>query len=303
MTQAMTLPAVGFIGLGIMGGAMAARIAAAGYPMHVYNRSPARAHALVAAGARWHDTPAALAKEADIVITIVGTPEDVRALYGGESGLIANAREGAILIDMTTSSPALAVQLAALANARGIALLDAPVSGGDVGAREGRLSIMVGGDEAALERAMPVLRCVGAQIVRQGGPGAGQHAKLCNQIVIASTMLGVCEGLAYAQYAGLDASTVLGAIGGGAAGGFLLNNLGPKISHGDYAPGFLVEHFLKDMRIASAEVAAMGSELPALELARRLYRELADAGYGRSGTQALFALYDRAASRKTGAAE
>lgn len=303
MTQAMTLPAVGFIGLGIMGGAMAARIAAAGHPLHVYNRSRAKADALVAAGARWHDTPAALAREADIVITIVGTPDDVRALYDGEAGLIANAREGAVLIDMTTSSPALAVELAALANARGIALLDAPVSGGDVGAREGRLSIMIGGDAAALERAMPVLRCVGTQIVRQGGPGAGQHTKLCNQIVIASTMLGVCEGLAYAQRAGLDAPTVLGAIGGGAAGGFLLNNLGPKIARGDYAPGFLVEHFLKDMRIASEETAAMGAELPALELARKRFRELADAGYARSGTQALFVLYDEATRRDAEAAE
>ncbi|HTH62647.1 MAG TPA: NAD(P)-dependent oxidoreductase [Paraburkholderia sp.] len=303
MTQAMTLPAVGFIGLGIMGGAMAARIAAAGCPLHVYNRSRAKADALVAAGAHWHDTPAALATEADVVITIVGTPDDVRALYEGDAGLIANARQGAVLIDMTTSSPALAVELAALAAARGVALLDAPVSGGDVGAREGRLSIMVGGDAKALERAMPVLRCVGAQIVRQGGPGAGQHAKLCNQIVIASTMLGVCEGLAYAQRAGLDASTVLGAIGGGAAGGFLLNNLGPKIARGDYAPGFLVEHFLKDMRIASDEAAAMGDELPALELARRRYRELADAGHARSGTQALFALYDRASPRDAEAAE
>lgn len=297
MTQAMTPPAVGFIGLGIMGGEMAARIAAAGYPLHVYNRTRAKADALVAAGARWHDTPAALAREVDIVISIVGTPDDVRSLYAGksdESGVIANARAGALLIDMTTSSPALAIELAALAHERGIAMLDAPVSGGDIGAREGRLSIMVGGDAAAFERALPVLRCVGANIVRQGGPGAGQHAKLCNQIVIASTMLGVCEGLAYSQRAGLDAPTVLGAIGGGAAGGFLLNNLGPKIARGDYAPGFFVEHFLKDMRIASEQAAAMGGELPALELARRLYCELADMGHARSGTQALFALYDRA---------
>lgn len=297
MTQTMTPPAVGFIGLGIMGGEMAARIAAAGYPLHVYNRTRAKADALVAAGARWHDTPAALARDADIVISIVGTPDDVRSLYAGESdesGVIANARAGALLIDMTTSSPALAIELAALADERGIAMLDAPVSGGDIGAREGRLSIMVGGDAAAFERALPVLRCVGANIVRQGGPGAGQHAKLCNQIVIASTMLGVCEGLAYAQRAGLDAPTVLGAIGGGAAGGFLLNNLGPKIARGDYAPGFFVEHFLKDMRIASEQAAAMGGELPALELARRLYCELADMGHARSGTQALFALYDRA---------
>ncbi|MBB2928094.1 NAD(P)-dependent oxidoreductase [Paraburkholderia silvatlantica] len=303
MTQAVTLPAVGFIGLGIMGGAMAARIAAGGYPLHVYNRTRSKADALVAAGAHWHDTPAALAKQADIVISIVGMPDDVRALYEGEFGLIANAREGAVLIDMTTSSPALASELCAFAAARGIAMLDAPVSGGDVGAREGRLSIMVGGEAEALERATPVLRCLGANIVHLGGAGAGQHAKLCNQIVIAATMLGVCEGLAYAQRAGLDAPTVLGAIGGGAAGGFLLNNLGPKIARADYAPGFFVEHFLKDMRIASEEVAAMGGDLPALELARRLYRELADAGHARSGTQALFSLYDAAVPRNAEAGQ
>jgi 3-hydroxyisobutyrate dehydrogenase len=291
--QAVTLPRVGFIGLGIMGGAMAAQLAAAGYPLHVYNRSRAKAEPLVAGGAQWHETPASLAASADIVVTIVGMPDDVRAIYLGEEGLIAHARPGSVLIDMTTSSPALAREMGTHAAQRGVDMLDAPVSGGDVGAREGRLSIMVGGHADVLMRVEPMLRCLGTNIVLQGGHGAGQHAKLCNQIVIASTMLGVCEGLAYAKRAGLDPSTVLAAIGGGAAGGFLLNNLGPRMARGDFSAGFFVEHFMKDMGLASDEALQMECELPGLELVRRLYRELSDAGHTRSGTQALFALYDK----------
>jgi 3-hydroxyisobutyrate dehydrogenase len=291
--QAVTLPSVGFIGLGIMGGAMAARLAAAGYPLHVYNRSRAKAELLLAGGAQWHETPASLADSVDIVVTIVGMPHDVRAIYLGEEGLIAHARPGSVLIDMTTSSPALARELAAHSAQRGVDMLDAPVSGGEVGAREGRLSIMVGGHADVLVRVEPMLRCLGTNIVLQGGHGTGQHAKLCNQIVIASTMLGVCEGLAYAKRAGLDPSTVLAAIGGGAAGGFLLNNLGPRMAHGDFSAGFFVEHFIKDMGLASDEALRMDCELPGLELVSRLYRELSDAGHTRSGTQALFALYDK----------
>ena len=290
---AATLPRVGFIGLGIMGGAMATRLAAAGYPLHIYNRSRAKAESLLVAGAQWHETPASVSANADIVVTIVGTPNDVRALYLGKDGLIEHARPGSVLIDMTTSSPALARELAAHAAQRGIDMLDAPVSGGDVGAREGRLSIMVGGEADVLARVEPMLRCLGTNIVLQGGPGAGQHTKLCNQIVIASTMLGVCEGLAYAKRAGLDPSTVLAAIGSGAAGGFLLNNLGPRMARGDYSAGFFVEHFIKDMGLASDEASEMGCELPGLDLVRGLYRELADAGHTHSGTQALFSLYDK----------
>jgi 3-hydroxyisobutyrate dehydrogenase len=292
MTHPATQPSVGVIGLGIMGGAMAARLAAAGYPLHVYNRTRAKAEPLLAGGAQWQPTPAALAAASDIVVTIVGAPADVRALYLGDDGLIAHARRDAVLIDMTTSSPQLARELAEHAAARGVHMLDAPVSGGDVGAREGLLSIMVGGASAALERVQPLLRCLGSNIVLQGGPGAGQHAKLCNQIVIASTMLGVCEGLAYASSAGLDARTVLDAIGGGAAGGFLLNKLGPRIANGDFAPGFFVEHFIKDMGIAREEAERMGRDLPGLELVKRLYQQLAERGHARAGTQALFKLYD-----------
>jgi 3-hydroxyisobutyrate dehydrogenase len=291
MNESLTRLSVGFIGLGIMGGAMAGRLAAAGFPMHVYNRTRSKAEPLVAAGAEWHASPATLAAASDIVLTIVGTPADVRALYLGEEGLIANARPGSTLVDMTTSSPALARELAALALQKDLQLFDAPVSGGDIGAREGRLSIMVGGSTEAFARIEPVLRCLGTNVVLQGGPGAGQHTKLCNQIVIASTMLGVCEGLTYARNAGLDVRTVLSAIGGGAAGGFLLNNLGPRIANDDFAPGFFVEHFIKDMRIATEEALDIGCELPGLELALRLYRRLADEGHSRDGTQALFKLY------------
>lgn len=293
MNQSAIKPAIGFIGLGIMGAAMAARLAAAGYPLHVYNRTRAKAAPLIEAGASWHATPKALAEATDVIITIVGMPDDVRALYLGDDGLIANARRDAVLIDMTTSSPQLAEELAVHAAASGVHMLDAPVSGGDLGAREGRLSIMVGGAADVLARVEPILRHLGSKIVLQGGPGAGQHTKLCNQIVIASTMLGVCEGLAYAHSAGLDAQTVLSAIGGGAAGGFQLNNLGPRIAKGDFAPGFFIEHFIKDMRIAHEEAAHMGRELPGLNLVRSLYQKLAEEGFTRNGTQALFKLYER----------
>jgi len=292
MNQSVSLPVVGFIGLGIMGGAMAQRIAAAGYPLHVHTRSAEKAQPFVAAGAHWHATPETLARASDIVITMVGTPVDVEALYFGAHGLLAQVRPGTVLIDMTTSSPRLAERIATAAEAAGLQAIDAPVSGGDVGAREGRLSIMVGAAEAAFERVLPLLRCMGTQIVHQGAPGAGQHTKLCNQIVIASTMVGVCEGLAYARRAGLDMTTVLASIGGGAAGGFLLNNLGPKIVRGDRSAGFFIEHIVKDMGIASSEANELGQALPGLALAYRLYRELAESGHGREGTQALSRCYE-----------
>ena len=284
---------VGFIGLGIMGASMAGHVLRGGHPLHVYNRTPSRAEPLLAAGAHWHDSPGAVAAAADVVITMVGTPDDVEAIYLGSDGIVAKAREGAILIDMTTSSPALAERIAAAAAARGLRALDAPVSGGDVGAREAKLSIMVGGDEEACRRAQPILALMGTKIVRQGGPGAGQHTKLCNQIVIASTMLGVCEGLAYAQRSGLDAPTVLESIGGGAAGSFLLNNLGPRILRGDFAPGFMIDHLVKDLRIAHGEGERLALDLPGLTLALRQYEALAEAGEGRSGTQALYKRYAR----------
>jgi 3-hydroxyisobutyrate dehydrogenase len=293
MNANATLPVVGFIGLGIMGRSMAGHLLAAGHRLHVYNRSRDKADELVAKGATWHDTPGEVAAHADVVITMVGYPKDVEEVYLGAEGIIARARAGAIVIDMTTSSPALAERIADAAAKRGIKALDAPVSGGDIGAREAKLSIMVGGDPATFDAALPVLRRMGANIVLQGGPGAGQHTKMCNQIVIASTIMGVCEGLAYARDAGLDAETVLKSIGGGAASGFQLNMLGARIIKGDFAPGFFIEHFIKDMSIALSEAERMRLDLPGLTLAKRLFEELVAKGHGRSGTQALFKYYEQ----------
>ena len=287
------LPVVGFIGLGIMGRSMAGHLLAAGHRLHVYNRSRDKADELVARGAIWQATPGEVAAHADIVITMVGYPHDVEEVYLSADGIVARARAGAILIDMTTSSPALAARIAAAAAERGIRALDAPVSGGDIGAREAKLAIMVGGEPAAFDAALPVLQRMGTNIVLQGGPGAGQHTKMCNQIVIASTVMGVCEGLAYARDAGLDAETVLKSIGGGAASGFQLNVLGARIIKGDFAPGFFIEHFIKDMSIALAEAERMGLDLPGLALAKRLFDELKAKGYGRAGTQALFKHYEK----------
>jgi len=293
MNAKATPPVIGFIGLGIMGRSMAGHLLAAGHRLHVYNRSRDKADALVASGATWHDTPGAVAAPADVVITMVGYPQDVEEVYLGADGIVARARAGAIVIDMTTSSPALAERIAGAAKKRGIEALDAPVSGGDIGAREAKLSIMVGGDPAAFEAALPVLQRMGTNIVLQGGPGAGQHTKMCNQIVIASTIMGVCEGLAYARDAGLDAETVLKSIGGGAASGFQLNVLGARIIKGDFAPGFFIDHFIKDMSIALAEAERMRLDLPGLALAKRLFEELKAEGHGRSGTQALFKYYEK----------
>ena len=282
---------VAFIGLGIMGAQMASHILAAGHPLQVFNRTRAKADTLVARGAIWHDTPGDAAAAADIVITIVGLPSDVEDLYLGGGEIVARARPGAILIDMTTSSPSLARRIAEAAAARGASVLDAPVSGGEIGARDAKLSIMVGGNAEAFSAALPILLLMGPNVVLQGSPGAGQHAKLSNQIVIAGTMLGVAEGLAYAKNAGLDAKQVLRSIGAGAAGGFLLNNLGPKMIDGDFAPGFLVEHFLKDLSIALDEARQLGLDLEGARAAAEQYAKLARAGGNKDGTQALFGLY------------
>lgn len=286
-------PVIGFIGLGIMGRSMAGHLLAAGHSLHVFNRSRDKADELVAKGAIWHTAPGDVAAQADVLITMVGYPRDVEDIYLGAGGIVARARAGAILVDMTTSSPALAVRIASEAAERGIKSLDAPVSGGDVGARDAKLAIMVGGDAAAFEAALPVLQRMGTNIVLQGGPGTGQHTKMCNQVVIASTIMGVCEGIAYAKKAGLDADTVLKSIGGGAASGFQLNMLGARIIKGDFAPGFFMEHFIKDMSIALAEAARMGLELPGLAQAKKLYDQLMAQGHGRSGTQALYKYYEK----------
>lgn len=294
MSEANATARIGFIGLGIMGQSMAGHLLAAGHPLRVYNRSRAKAQALIERGAVWCDTPGDVAEGSDVVITIVGYPADVEQVWLGADGILAHARD-ALLIDMTTSSPALAQRLAQEAARRGCRALDAPVSGGDIGAREARLSIMAGGEADAFAQALPVLQRLGKTIVHTGGPGTGQHTKMCNQLVIASTIMGVCEGLAYARSAGLDLDVVMQCISGGAAGSVQLTVMGPKIIKGDIAPGFMIEHFLKDLSIALAEAERMGLQLPGAAQARRLYAQLVEQGHGRDGTQALSLLYGAAA--------
>jgi 3-hydroxyisobutyrate dehydrogenase len=282
---------IGFIGAGVMGKSMARNLMRKGYTLHVYSRTKAKAEELLQEGAAWHDSPAALAAQADVIITMVGYPQDVEQLYLGEQGLLKHARPQTILIDMTTSSPALALRIAKAAAEGGCAALDAPVSGGDIGAREARLSIMVGGGEKHFEAALPILQTLGTNIVHQGPPGAGQHTKMCNQIAIASNMIGVCEAIAYAEKAGLNPAAVLRSIETGAAGSWSLSNLAPRIMQGNFEPGFYVKHFIKDMGIALQSAEEIGLQAPGLQLAKQLYERLAANGEEDSGTQALFKLY------------
>ncbi len=286
---------IGFIGTGVMGRSMAGHLLKAGHPLTVYTRTRSKAEPLLAEGATWADSPADLAARSEVVITMVGYPDDVRQLYLGDDGLIAHAPRGATLIDMTTSDPLLAVEIHKAAKEKGLAVLDAPVSGGDVGAREARLTIMVGGDSDAFLAVLPVLEVMGKNIVLQGGPGSGQHTKMVNQIAIAAGMVGMCEAITYARRAGLDPEKVLECISGGAAGSWSLSNYGPRILKGDYAPGFYVKHFIKDMRIALESARAMQFDTPGLALAERLYSQLADEGGGDLGTQALYRVIDRQA--------
>lgn len=278
---------LGWIGTGVMGSAMCGHLLAAGHRVTITTRNPARAEDLLARGAEWVDTPAEVAARSGVVFTMVGFPADVREVVLGGRGALAGAREGSILVDMTTSEPSLAQEIHAAARERGVESIDAPVSGGDVGARNATLAIMVGGDAQAVERIRPLLDVLGKTIVHQGGPGAGQHAKMVNQILIATGMIGVCEALLYAYKAGLDLETVLAAVSGGAAGSWSLTNYAPRMLKGDFEPGFFVEHFIKDMEIALAEARRLDLALPGLALAHELYLALRAQGGGRKGTQAL----------------
>lgn len=278
---------LGWIGTGVMGQSMCGHLLRHGHSVTIFNRTRAKAEPLIAAGAKWADNPRAVAEASEIVFTLVGFPADVRQVVLGEQGTLAGSRPGSILVDMTTSEPALAIEIATRASGRGIASLDAPVTGGDVGAREARLSIMVGGDQAAFEKVRPCFEAMGRTIVHQGGPGAGQHAKMVNQVLIASGMIAVCEGLLYAYRAGLDLEKVMQSVSSGAAGSWSLSNYGPRIIAGRFEPGFFVEHFLKDMGIALAEADRMGLALPGLALARQLYIALRSQGHGRDGTHSL----------------
>lgn len=283
--------AIGFIGIGVMGNGMVTNLIRSGFVLHVYNRTRAKAVDVIAQGAQWHGSIADLVAEVPVVITMVGYPHDVEEIYLADGGILHHARPGTFLVDMTTSSPALAQKIYREAQTRKLAALDAPVSGGDVGAREGRLSIMVGGDREAYQALLPVFEAMGSNIVFQGAAGSGQHTKLCNQIAIASNMMGVCEALAYAEKSGLNPANVLKSIESGAAGSWSLSNLGPRMMRGDFAPGFYVKHFLKDMAIALESAREMDFEPPGLALAQSLYQRLAAMGEEESGTQALYKLF------------
>jgi 3-hydroxyisobutyrate dehydrogenase len=282
---------IGFIGTGVMGSSMVINLLKAGYKVNVYTRRKEKAQACVDAGAVWNDSVAELASKSNVIITIVGFPADVKAVYLGSEGIIANAQANSTLIDMTTSNPSLAITIYEEAKKRNIYSLDAPVSGGDVGAREARLSIMVGGDKETFDACLPIFEAMGKNIVYQGKAGSGQHTKACNQIAIASGMLGVCEALAYAKKSGLDAATVLQSIGGGAAGSWSLTNLGPRIIAENFDPGFFVKHFIKDMTIASDSSKELNLSAHGLELAKSLYEKLAAQGNENDGTHALYKLY------------
>lgn len=284
---------IGFIGTGVMGKSMAGHLLKAGYPLVVYNRTKAKAQELLDQGAEWANTIAEMAVKCDVVITMVGYPQDVEQTYLGDGGLVSYAKKGAYLIDMTTSSPKLAVKISEAAKAQGLHALDAPVSGGDIGAKEARLAIMVGGDEPDFAAVKPILSLMGTNVVHQGYAGAGQHAKMCNQIVIAGNMLGLCEALGYAKKSGLDPANVLKSISTGAASSWALINLAPRILAGNYAPGFYIKHFIKDMAIAIEAAEEMGLDTPAVKQAKVLYDQLAAEGEENSGTQALFKWYDR----------
>jgi 3-hydroxyisobutyrate dehydrogenase len=284
---------IGWIGTGVMGRWMCQHLMTAGYPAAVYNRTPEKAEPLVAEGASRAENPAAAARNASVVLTMVGFPDDVEAVYFGEDGILADARPGTVLVDMTTTKPQLAQQIDAAAREKGLHFVDAPVSGGDVGAREARLSIMAGGSAEAVAAAMPLFEIMGRTIVHQGPAGAGQHTKMCNQIVIAGTMIGVCESLLYGARAGLDLEVMLSSITGGAAACWSLDNLAPRILRGEYDTGFYVEHFVKDMGIALEEAARMNLVMPGLALVRQLYQGVIANGGGRLGTQALMKTLER----------
>jgi 3-hydroxyisobutyrate dehydrogenase len=278
---------IGWIGLGVMGAPMCGHLIDAGFSASVFTRTRAKAEPLLAKGARWADTPREVAQASDVVFTMVGFPRDVRAVILGEQGVLAGCKPGAAIVDMTSSEPALAEEIAEAARARGVHSVDAPVSGGDVGAREARLSIMIGGEPDVVEALQPCFAAMGRTIVHQGGAGAGQHAKVVNQTLVAGTMVGVCEALLYAHRAGLDLETVLESVASGAAGSWALSNLAPRAIAGNFAPGFYVDHFVKDMGIALAEAQRMGIALPGLALVHQLYVALQAQGHGRAGTQAL----------------
>lgn len=278
---------IGWIGTGVMGSSMCGHLIRAGFSAVVFNRTPAKTAGLQELGASLARTPAEVAEQADVIFTIVGFPRDVREVTLGHQGTLQAAAPGKVLVDMTTSEPSLAVEIYQQAQAKGVHAVDAPVSGGDIGAKEARLSIMLGGDREICDALAPCWQAMGKTIVYQGPAGSGQHTKMVNQVLIAGNMIGVCEALLYGLRSGLNLETVLQSVSSGAAGSWSLSNLAPRCIRGDFAPGFFVEHFIKDMGIAIAEADRMQLKLPGLALARELYTALAEHGHSKSGTQAL----------------
>ena len=278
---------IGWIGTGVMGSSMCGHLMAAGFSATVYSRTRQKAEGLISRGAAWADSPWAVATQSDVIFSIVGFPADVREVLLGERGVLSGAAAGSVVVDMTTSQPSLAVEIDQAARSRGLHSVDAPVSGGDVGARNAALSIMIGGDAAVVEALQPLWQAMGRTIVYQGPAGSGQHTKMVNQILIATGMIGVCEALLYGFRAGLDLPTVLKSVSSGAAGSWSLSNLGPRIIDNNFDPGFFVEHFIKDMGIALEESRRMGLSMPGLALGQQLYQAVKAQGFGRNGTHAL----------------
>ncbi len=278
---------IGWIGTGVMGRWMCEHAMKKGYTATVYNRSKDKAQPLLDLGAKLATTPKAVAEQSDVVFAIVGFPADVREVFLGPDGALAGSKSGTVLVDMTTSEPSLAVEIYEAAKAKGVASLDAPVSGGDVGAKNAALSIMIGGDKPVVDAVAPIFEAMGKTIVHQGAAGAGQHTKMVNQILISSNMVALCEGLLYGYKAGLDLETVFKSVSVGAAGSKALEVLGPRMLARNFEPGFYVEHFIKDMGIALKEAERMNLCLPGLGLAKQLYESVRALGYGRKGTQAL----------------
>ncbi|WP_240490301.1 NAD(P)-dependent oxidoreductase [Planctopirus hydrillae] len=278
---------IGWIGTGVMGRSMVGHLMNAGYSATIYTRSPEKATDLISRGAQWAATPAEVATNSDVVFSIVGFPSDVREVTLGTKGALAGAAANTVLVDMTTSEPSLAVEIYQAAKAKHVHAVDAPVSGGDIGAKNAALSIMVGGEAEVVNALQPLFSVMGKTIVHQGGPGSGQHTKMVNQILISTGMIGVCEALLYGYKAGLDLNTVMQSVGPGAAGSWSLSNLGPRMIANNFDPGFFVEHFIKDMGIALAESRRMGLSLPGLALAEQFYLSVKAKGFGRNGTHAL----------------
>lgn len=284
---------VGFIGIGVMGKSMARNLKKKGFEVYIYSRTKAKAEELISEGFCWCDSAAECARGRDAVITIVGYPKDVEQVYFGEGGIIENAKKGAYIIDMTTTEPTLSERIYKAAAEKGIFALDAPVSGGDIGAKNATLAIMVGGDKAAFDACLPLFEAMGSSVIYEGKAGSGQHVKMANQIAIAGAVSGVCEAVAYTRAMGVDTDTMIKTISGGAAGSWQLKNLGPKMASGDFAPGFFIKHFIKDMKIAIGQSEKAGLDLEVLKTVCKMYEQLEQQGKGENGTQGIIEHYEK----------